>query len=122
MLTAHLHCGSAACCAVLTAGRSQVAYAIGIAKPLSTYVNTYGTGTKTDAEILEIVHKNFDLRPFAIIKVGALFRCVTECPAYISECPVIHVHPRDRIQCPASFLHNRATRASILHTTPPAPD
>ena len=50
------------------AAAPQVAYAIGIAKPLSTYVNTYGTGTKTDAEILEIVHKNFDLRPFAIIK------------------------------------------------------
>lgn len=46
----------------------QVAYAIGIAKPLSTYVNTYGTGTRPDSEILDIVHKNFDLRPFAIIK------------------------------------------------------
>ena len=49
---------------------AQVAYAIGIAKPLSTYVNTYGTGSRPDSEILEIVHKNFDLRPFAIIKVG----------------------------------------------------
>jgi hypothetical protein len=49
----------------------QVAYAIGIAKPLSTYVNTYGTGTRPDSEILDIVHKNFDLRPFAIIKVSA---------------------------------------------------
>jgi len=46
----------------------QVAYAIGIAKPLSTYVNTYGTGSKPDSEILEIINKNFDLRPFAIIK------------------------------------------------------
>merc|ERR1711966_13410 len=46
----------------------QVAYAIGVAKPLSTYVNTYGTGTKSDAEILAIINKNFDLRPFAIIK------------------------------------------------------
>ena len=46
----------------------QVAYAIGVAKPLSLYVNTYGTGTKTDAEILAIVEANFDLRPFAIIK------------------------------------------------------
>ena len=46
----------------------QVAYAIGVAKPLSLYVNTYGTGTKPDSEILAIVEKNFDLRPFAIIK------------------------------------------------------
>jgi len=46
----------------------QVAYAIGVSKPLSTYVNTYGTGTKTDAEILDIVLNNFDLRPHAIIK------------------------------------------------------
>merc|ERR1711966_30265 len=46
----------------------QVAYAIGVAKPLSTYVNTYGTGTKSDAEILAIMNANFDLRPFAIIK------------------------------------------------------
>jgi S-adenosylmethionine synthetase len=46
----------------------QVAYAIGVSKPLSTYVNTYGTGSKSDAEILDIVLKNFDLRPFAIIK------------------------------------------------------
>jgi S-adenosylmethionine synthetase len=46
----------------------QVAYAIGVSKPLSLYVNTYGTGTKTDAEIKAIVEANFDLRPFAIIK------------------------------------------------------
>jgi len=41
----------------------QVAYAIGISEPLSINVITYGTGTKSDAEILGIVKKNFDLRP-----------------------------------------------------------
>eukprot|EP01080_Neovahlkampfia_damariscottae_P009930 gene9930-2251_t len=46
----------------------QLAYAIGVSEPLSIYVNTYGTGTKDDTEILEIVKKNFDLRPYAIIK------------------------------------------------------
>jgi S-adenosylmethionine synthetase len=46
----------------------QVAYAIGIARPLSVNVNTYGTGKKSDAEILDIVNKNFDLRPYNIIK------------------------------------------------------
>jgi S-adenosylmethionine synthetase len=46
----------------------QVAYAIGIARPLSVYVNTYNTGKRPDAEILDIVNKNFDLRPYNIIK------------------------------------------------------
>jgi len=41
----------------------QVSYAIGVAKPLSVHVDTYGTGKKSDAEILAIVLKNFDLRP-----------------------------------------------------------
>jgi S-adenosylmethionine synthetase len=41
----------------------QVSYAIGIAEPLSIYVDTYGTGTKSDDEILAIIKKNFDLRP-----------------------------------------------------------
>lgn len=46
----------------------QLAYAIGVAKPVSVLVNTYGTGRISDEEITEIVHKNFDLRPAAIIK------------------------------------------------------
>ena len=46
----------------------QLSYAIGVAKPVSILVNTYGTGKISDAEITEIVKKNFDLRPAAIIK------------------------------------------------------
>lgn len=46
----------------------QLAYAIGVAKPVSILVNTYGTGKIADEEITEIVQKNFDLRPAAIIK------------------------------------------------------
>merc|ERR1712054_715667 len=38
----------------------QVSYAIGVPEPLSVFVDTYGTGTKSDAEILAIVKKNFD--------------------------------------------------------------
>jgi S-adenosylmethionine synthetase len=41
----------------------QVSYAIGVAKPLSVHVDTYGTGNKPDSEILAVVLKNFDLRP-----------------------------------------------------------
>lgn len=46
----------------------QLAYAIGVAKPVSILVNTYGTGRISDEEIIKLVHENFDLRPAAIIK------------------------------------------------------
>ncbi len=46
----------------------QLAYAIGVAKPVSILVNTYGTGKISDEEITKLVHENFDLRPAAIIK------------------------------------------------------
>jgi len=46
----------------------EVAYAIGVAKPVSVHVNTKGTGTIADAKIVELINKNFDLRPAAIIK------------------------------------------------------
>jgi len=41
----------------------QVSYAIGVPEPLSVYIDTYGTGNKPDTEILDIIKKNFDLRP-----------------------------------------------------------
>ncbi len=46
----------------------QVSYAIGVAHPLSINVETYGTGKKSDEELVEIVKKNFDLRPGCIIR------------------------------------------------------
>jgi len=46
----------------------QVSYAIGVAQPLSVFVDTYGTGVKTDKEISEIVKKNFDLRPGCLMR------------------------------------------------------
>lgn len=52
----------------------QVSYAIGIAEPLSIHIDSYGTGSKPDSEILEIVKKNFDLRPGAIMKELKLTR------------------------------------------------
>jgi len=57
-----VHAGLAKRCLV------QVAYAIGVSKPLSIYVNSYGTGSKSDKELTEIINKNFDLRPYGIIK------------------------------------------------------
>jgi len=46
----------------------QVSYAIGVAEPLSVTVFDYGTGSKSSAELNEIVKKNFDLRPGRIVK------------------------------------------------------
>jgi len=60
----------------------QVSYSIGVAQPLSVYVNTYGTGSKTDEEILEIVKKNFDLRPGVIRRELNLARPIFEKTAY----------------------------------------
>jgi S-adenosylmethionine synthetase len=52
----------------------QVSYAIGIAEPMSLFVDTYGTGIKSDYEILEIIKNNFDLRPGVIIRELGLKR------------------------------------------------
>jgi len=46
----------------------QVAYAIGVAHPVSIRVDTFGTGKKSDSEIAEIISREFDFRPAAIIK------------------------------------------------------
>lgn len=48
----------------------QVAYAIGVCTPVSVFIDTFGTGKLGDEEIAEIVKREFDLRPYAII--GAL--------------------------------------------------
>ena len=46
----------------------QLAYAIGVAKPVSVLVDTFGTGKIDDEKIAELVEANFDLRPAAIIR------------------------------------------------------
>ena len=45
----------------------QIAYSIGVAKPVSIYVNTYGTNTIPEEEIVEKINKTFDLTPRGII-------------------------------------------------------
>ena len=52
----------------------QLAYAIGVAKPVSINVNTFGTGVVADEKIEEAVEKVFDLRPTSIIKMLDLRR------------------------------------------------
>lgn len=46
----------------------QLAYAIGVARPVSVSVDTYGTGKVTNEKLVELIYKNFDLRPAGIIK------------------------------------------------------
>jgi S-adenosylmethionine synthetase len=46
----------------------QLAYAIGVARPLSINVETFGTGRLSDAEIITLIEEHFDLRPGAIIR------------------------------------------------------
>jgi S-adenosylmethionine synthetase len=52
----------------------QVAYAIGVARPVSVYVETFGTGTIPDDRIAKLVERHFDLRPKGIIKALDLLR------------------------------------------------
>ncbi|MBR1697887.1 MAG: methionine adenosyltransferase, partial [Anaerovibrio sp.] len=52
----------------------QLAYAIGVAKPVSIMVDTFGTGKVDDRTLEELVQKNFDLRPAGIIKMLDLRR------------------------------------------------
>ena len=46
----------------------QLAYAIGVAEPVSIMIDTFGTGKIDDDKIAQLVEKNFDLRPAAIIR------------------------------------------------------
>lgn len=46
----------------------QVAYAIGVAQPVSISIDTFGTGTVPEADLVALVRKHFDLRPAGIIK------------------------------------------------------
>jgi S-adenosylmethionine synthetase len=46
----------------------QLAYAIGVAKPVSILIDTYGTGKISEPELVKLVQKHFDLRPAGIIK------------------------------------------------------
>ncbi len=52
----------------------QVAYAIGVAKPVSLMVNTFGTGKLDDEKIVELIGRHFDLRPKGIIVALDLLR------------------------------------------------
>ncbi len=59
----------------------QLSYAIGVAEPTSVMVDTWGTGKKSDEELVKIVRENFDLRPAGIIKMLDLRRPIYKATA-----------------------------------------
>src|SRR5207237_6264807 len=59
----------------------QVSYAIGVARPLSLFVETFGTGKVSDEEILRLINEHFDLRLASIIQAPHLRRAIYQPPA-----------------------------------------
>jgi S-adenosylmethionine synthetase len=55
-----------------------VSYAIGVAKPTSVMVDTYGTGKIADDKLTELVLRHFDLRPKGIVQMLDLLRPIYE--------------------------------------------
>ena len=56
----------------------QMAYAIGVARPVSLMVDTFGTGKISDEEIVKLIERHFDLRPRGIIHSLDLLRPIYE--------------------------------------------
>ena len=56
----------------------QLSYAIGVARPTSISVDTFGTGKVSDDKLVEIIRENFDLRPAGIIKMLDLRRPISK--------------------------------------------
>src|SRR4029079_606220 len=52
----------------------QLSYAIGVAEPTAIYVETFGTSKIPEKEIIKLIYKHFDLRPYGIIKMLDLLR------------------------------------------------
>jgi len=82
----------------------QVAYAIGVAKPMGVYVTTFGTGVVDDAKISRAVSKIFDFRPAALIAELDLLR-----PIYRSTSAYGHFGRTEK-----SFTWERTDRADEL--------
>ncbi len=82
----------------------QVAYAIGIAQPVSIHVETFGTGRLPDEKIAELVRTHFDLRPRAIIKELDLLR-----PIYTPTAAYGHFGRSE-----PTFTWERTNKAQVL--------
>ncbi len=80
----------------------QVAYAIGVARPVSLMVNTFGTGKLSDEKLAQLVERHFDLRPKGIIQSLDLLRPIYSKTAayghFGREEPEFTWEMRDRVQ------------------------
>ncbi len=82
----------------------QVAYAIGVARPVSLMVNTFGTGRIDDERIEELIRRHFDLRPRAIIEMLDLRR-----PIYSKTAAYGHFGREE-----PEFTWERTDKAAVL--------
>lgn len=82
----------------------QIAYAIGIAKPVSIHIDTFGTGRIADEKIAELVRNHFDLRPKGIVQMLDLLR-----PIYQATAAYGHFGRTE-----ASFSWERTDKADAL--------
>ena len=83
----------------------QLAYAIGVAEPVSLYVNTFGTGRVSDERVTAIIRENFEMRPAAIISQLNLKR-----PIYRRTAAYGHFGREDEPE----FTWERTDRAEAL--------
>jgi S-adenosylmethionine synthetase len=90
----------------------QLSYAIGVADPISVFVDTCGTGKLPDDEILDLVKKNFDMRPKAIIDNLRLLR-----PIYRKAAVFGHFGRED-----PDFTWERTDKAEILRKALKSPN
>ncbi|MFN2338777.1 MAG: methionine adenosyltransferase [Gammaproteobacteria bacterium] len=82
----------------------QVAYAIGVARPVSIHVDTFGTGRIPETEIEDLIAEHFDLRPKGIVQMLDLLR-----PIYRKTAAYGHFGRQD-----ADFTWERTDKAEIL--------
>ncbi|MCC6189428.1 MAG: methionine adenosyltransferase [Anaerolineales bacterium] len=92
----------------------QVAYAIGVAHPLSVNVETFGTGKVSDSDIVRLVNEHFDLRPGAIIRDLNLRR-----PIYRRTATYGHFGRTD-IEAPWENTNKAAALRAAAHLPAPA--
>jgi len=73
----------------------QLSYAIGVAKPMSVFVDTFGTGTTSDEKIIEAINKSIDLSPYGIrthLQLNKPIYALTSSYGHFGRTPTIHGH------------------------------
>ncbi|KAG5221156.1 methionine adenosyltransferase sam [Salix suchowensis] len=83
----------------------QLSYAIGVAQPLSIHVDTYGTGKKSDEDLVEVIRNNWDLRPGVIVQELGLQK-----PQYLKTASYGHFG-----QIPLFSMNSSPAHPSLVH-------